>query len=374
MSQTCPLCGKAKSNEQPFCSACHRKMRDEYELNLPSYPKKSNTPVEETIAAKATPAATECSPSKQGIATLPTAKNPKRSGRAKKFFVGMLIVLLLAAGIWAFYQYVWVAYNQERAAWENALNENSPTGFVTYMNAYPSGKHFEEAQKRMMELKGNEHSSWETLKTSDDMEAFQLFLKQYPNSPYKNLVLDKVDSLSWIASMNVNTEQAYADYLELAKNKMVKGGFSTSAQERYNMLHQTYPTKAGELDTLRAQVKNFYTVLSESDYMQLHHFLAPKVYRFFTMTSSTPQAIVTGLSVKQSKSDSVKVKFLPDIRSLQYEKTVGGGFKVNIPLSKTTVTANNVKTARYGYIAHIEWTSDLKIIAIFETKPDMDAF
>lgn len=376
MSLICPLCGNSKLDEEVFCKDCSRKINKEYEVTFDNKSDESSVIVPAPVLPIVDDENLAMRQNSPVIEEEPIAVPPKRKKKNKwqKVLLIIFLSILLIMGGLAFYKFVVIEQNQERALWETVVRENNTTAYLKYMDAYPNGEHFSEAQSRLMQLKGEESSVWSKVSTSNNLTAINDFLKKYPNSPYTNIANELVDSLSWITSMNVNTAQSYADYIDLTNSGKVNGSFSTIAQERYNMLHQRYPVDSGELDTLKKVVEKFYTALSTSNYNDLRSTMANTVLRFFDKGTISSQKLSGDLLMSQTKFQDQTIEFVPDINSLQYEKTPGGIYLVNVPLTKTSIAKDNFRTSKYGYIAHIELNSDKNITSVYESKPSSANF
>ena len=64
---------------------------------------------------------------------------------------------------------------QERIIWDAAMGANTVNGYLAYMNEYPNGKHFAEAEAKMKALKEREAAAWENLKTSGKYNGISRF-------------------------------------------------------------------------------------------------------------------------------------------------------------------------------------------------------
>jgi len=133
----------------------------------------------------------------------------------------------------------------------------------------------------MKALKDREAAAWENLKTSGNITEFQDFLQQYPESPYRSLVRNRLDSLMWVAALAANTAEGYAEYMVASDSGELPGNYYNEAQKRYEMLFQSYPATAEELDKIKTIVADFYLALSDGNYKKITEYLSPKVNRSF---------------------------------------------------------------------------------------------
>jgi len=59
---------------------------------------------------------------------------------------------------------------------------------------------------------------------------------------------------------------------------------------------------------------------------------------------------------------------MPDLQSVQYDKTFNDNYKVNVPLLKTYLKEGILEQVT-GYIVHLELNPLFQIVSIYETKP-----
>jgi hypothetical protein len=369
MSQFCPICRKPKSEDELFCPECSKKIQYEYEIDL-SRPNGARnidnpSPVAADDAAFVNPV------EEQHVSSAETGKEGKKSSHKSTKIWGWIIVavLLLAGGGFAGYTYYVKGLNVDRSAWESAQHENTVKAYVAYMDQFPHGKYFAEAQSKMLQLKNEEAAAWEKLQSSDNIVAFKNFLKTYPQSPYKSLVLNRLDSLQWNATLNANNVRSYSDYMVSADSGEIPGIFYNDAQKRYEMLFQSYPVDSVEFNAIRMTMDAFFIALSNVDYNKMKEKLAPNIYRFFDSGNITRDKLIGELMVAGAKTAKPTIKFEADIDALQYQKTFNGHFKINIPLTKTYTDNNGKPVTVRGYIVHAELDDSYHIIGIYETKP-----
>ena len=152
MSQSCPLCGKAKPDDALFCEACDRRLRTDYEVKVPENelpapePNVKKQPVrteraEENPIETTTPAGTTSFEAVQ--------MEKKKKWRAPLLF--LLVIVLLGGGFFVYNETV-RKQNLERSGWETALKLNSVPGYIAYMEQFPQGAHAMEAQEGCFDL------------------------------------------------------------------------------------------------------------------------------------------------------------------------------------------------------------------------------
>lgn len=374
MSQYCPLCGKSKPEKWLFCTHCKEKIEKEYEVDVPGIrPEPEGEDVTGTgdVAER---------PRRQGVVELEQeemaearvdAVSGSRGGRGLVWGALLLLGLLLVAGFFYYGDRVRKG-NLERFQWEMALKENSVSGYLAYMQAFPKGKHYALAEENLMRLKGDEAETWNRLQSSDNRTELQDFVASYPQSPYIPLVKKRLDSLTWVAVLNDNTAEGYSDYMVASQSGELPGDYFADAQKRFELLFQSYPVAPGELDTIRANVGRFFAALSALDAAGIVNCLAPTVFRFFNSAGGEREKIVGDLLVSGARTEAPTIQFLPNVAAIAYEKTVIEHYKVNVPLQKNYLEGGKQRTIS-GYIVQLELDREFRILTVTERKPFPDA-
>lgn len=426
MSSLCPLCGNDKSEEALFCEECAKKIRNDYEVKIPerlnfaeNVSSKDNFPESgksrqgqeavsktgtfskagESVHEQANPGIvpktntfsdTGKSPHEQANDSQTIAEKEVAEAQEEPSFLntraesfsrkrkhgnrkGMVFGWVFAIGVLAAFSFVYKQYatrqTQEQMVWEEAESAHTVNAYLAYMNAYPNGKYVADAEAKMKALKDQEAATWEKLKTSGDVAELRDFLQQYPESPYRALVRNRLDSLMWIDAYTANTAQRYSEYMVAAESGELPGNYYHEAQKRFEMLFQSYPVSTEELDKIKAVVEGFYAALSDRDYKKLAEYLSPKVYRFFNKGTDSRENIVKALQLAKTKNSDSAVRFVPDLEALQYQKTPEDKIRINVPLVKQYGGEEGVARTVSGYIGHIEMDGEGRVVSIYETKP-----
>lgn len=377
MSQICPLCGKNKSEKSLFCDSCKTKIEKEYELDVPDEKRESSVTSQaeiatdtETISSEQTELSTNENSQIEAVPLFQAVKPKKRRG---KFVLIMVISILLLALIFVFFGRYIRDNNLDKSHWNVAQKENTTASYLAYMQDNPKGKYYEQAHENLMKLKATEADSWQKLQTSDNSAELRDFLTQFPESPYNPLVRKRLDSITWIATLNDNTAESYSKYMVLSQSGEFDGDYFGDAQQRYEMLFQSYPVAEADLDSIKLTVDGFFAALSAVDAANIRKYLAPEVYQFFNLGKGTREKIAGDLVISGSKTQAPTIKFNPNIGGVAYEKTMIDHFKVNVPLQKTFVQDGGKTQTVSGYIVHIELDRNYQIIIISESKPNVGA-
>ena len=366
MSQLCPTCGKIKLNDSLFCDDCTKKIRTEYEVDVPvPVDEHSEKNIKQNDAELSKPESEQSNTNyNRDNEYQPVGK--KRKPFKSLLWIGVVALILIASFI--VYNKTVRQKNLERSAWETAVKENSVDGFLAYIVSHPTGEHLEEAQSGLMRLKELEASAWERMKETGSISELRGFLQQYSTSPYVPLVKNRLDSLSWMVALYTNTVESYSEYISLTSRGEVKGEYLTLAENGYKLLYQSTPIDSEVLSNLRTTVNGFYTSLTSLDHSGMFRYLAPHVHRFFDSGGSSREKITGELLVTAAQSGGSRINFSPSLEDLQYKNSDNGSYIINIPVTKS-YTSNGEAIQVPGYIAHIEVNNECQITGIYESKP-----
>ena len=373
MSQFCPLCGK-QIGKALFCDDCKNKIEKEYEVDVPEENKSTDpTDYKQTdIKPESTENKSDVKEQDENLTSEITPVSIKPQRNKRNWFIWLLILgVLLVVGFFYYGQVVRKA-NLDRSQWDAAVKENTVSGYLTYMQAFPKGKYCNLAEESLMKLKGNEAEIWGKLQVSENTAELRDFLTQYPQSPYNSLVKKRLDSLTWVATLNDNTAESYSNYMVMSQSGEFPGYYFGDAQERYEMLFQSYPVIQTDLDNIKNTVDGFFTALSALNADEMSKYLAPIVFRFFSSGRGQREKIVGDLIISGARIQAPTIKFLPNMNTVAYEKTLIEHYIVNVSVQKSFVENGQTKTVS-GYIVNIELDRNFQIITLTESKPTPDA-
>lgn len=149
MSQFCPLCGKNKSGKALFCDDCKNKIEKEYEVDVPEENKSTDpTDYKQTdIKPESTENKSDVKEQDENLTSEITPVSIKPQRNKRNWFIWLLILgVLLVVGFFYYGQVVRKA-NLDRSQWDAAVKENTVSGYLTYMQAFPKGKYCNLAEE-----------------------------------------------------------------------------------------------------------------------------------------------------------------------------------------------------------------------------------
>jgi len=132
----------------------------------------------------------------------------------KSVLIISLIFAVIVCGI-MYYFYDNANRNKEQEAYEYAMQSNDPMVLQSYLDTY---KDADEAHRDSimahLDLLKQTDQDWTNALVSGSKEALEAYLQKYPNSPHKQEVWNKIDSIDWNVAKNADTADAYQLYLD----------------------------------------------------------------------------------------------------------------------------------------------------------------
>jgi hypothetical protein len=105
---------------------------------------------------------------------------------------------------------------REESAWRTARNTGTVEAFQEFLKHYPEGAFAREAQKAMAIL------SWDQTKTRNTQQDYEAFLKRFPDSRFAVEAQRAIVTLSWDDANAMNTQQGYQTFLKRFPDSAVK--------------------------------------------------------------------------------------------------------------------------------------------------------
>jgi cell division protein FtsN len=84
--------------------------------------------------------------------------------------------------------------SRQQSDWEKARAANSADAYEQFLKSYPNGEFSAQAQARLKEL--NEERDWQKARDTDTPEAYQAFLKQYPEGKWTEEARIRVENFT----------------------------------------------------------------------------------------------------------------------------------------------------------------------------------
>ncbi len=207
----CSNCGEIYFNYQKLCPNCYapnENLASVGHTEEPATPPVKKSPITPPIAPEPQRPVTEQQTKKK--TTLPPPV-PRKSNRSIIIF--SFIFAAIVCGI-MYYFYDSANKNKEEEAYEYAMQSTDPMVLQSYLDTYKDTNqaHIDSIQAHLTLLKQGD-MDWTNALVSGSKEALEAYLQKYPNSPHKQEVNNKIDSIDWAFAKNQDTADGYQAYL-----------------------------------------------------------------------------------------------------------------------------------------------------------------
>jgi len=317
-NKKCPLCGKETSEGELFCRDCQEIAQNSYSEELLAH--NEIIEKEETFLTE--------EPNEDKEAEVPVRKH----GISASFWVGLLIMLLLAACGGYIYLQQKEAKEAEIKYWNQCVIENTPQMYAEYLTQYPMGQFSKEARNKIIELRDEEKKEWEKMKKSSDIDALFAFITDHPEAPYIDSIRHTIDSLSWLKTIVDDTAPAYLAYIENVNIGRFSGKYLPQAQERYDYLSQLKSVEGEDLENVKKAVADFFKSLSDTDVKNLAKVSSPALIRFYDAQNQSPKVIIDSIKSDFRKNRIKGISYTPIADSIDAILDNKGIYFITLPV------------------------------------------
>ncbi|MFV0420100.1 MAG: hypothetical protein ACK5KT_15390 [Dysgonomonas sp.] len=359
----CPLCGKEMNEEDNFCGDC-REIADN------SYPNEllANSALEEVIEEAEIITEAPVNTVEESIDT-PVAAPPKSNKKLIIFVLVGALLLVLIGGVGSYIR-IQTKNTEEAhdAYWNRCISENTPLAYSKYLVQYPEGKYSELAQNKIIELRESERKEWDKLRKKSNVEALFSFLKDHPDTPYSKEIRHVIDSLSWVATAEANTKEAYLAYIENSDLGRYSGEYIDLAQQRHDYLDQLKTIEGEELEEIAKKLNDFFKALSSVDSKDIQKVTAPVLNKFYKVRNQESTQIADSIKNSFKKDKVRKISYMPQTKAMEVIQDNKGIYFITLPMNtETTFTDRKKKKEEDRYILSIILNKE-KLIQSVEIK------
>lgn len=233
----CPNCGTQVDANDTYCSFCGALVHHQ--------------PVENQKSAT----------HDSGQSSLQKTNPPTNDDSSKKnmralllSILGIIVAIALATGIFNY-----INQKNEDALWEECVSKRQINDLRSYIEKYPGGDHFEEA-KKMLDKLVMEKESWEQALASNDEDHLCSYIRYNPNSEHLEEALKLLDDIVWNKALVSDTKEAFEQYLKEFPNGIHLADARGHLDEK-----RLAELTTGECDNVRSTIQNFLLGLEEWD-------------------------------------------------------------------------------------------------------------
>ncbi len=341
----CLLCGKRNKNDDPFCDECQQMVKNELPEYLLKKENSERTSSQNVLSPKEE--SQECNIKNNEIddpnfALLKQRElllKKDRTGKNKSSVILIIgLILLITVGVIS-YLVIKDEKNSETieiAFWNECITENTPLSYSKYLVRFPNGLFTQKAEDSILKLRKQEQNDWNNLQNTQNIDAYINFKMKYPESPFKNVIAKKIDSLAWIQTKSCNTDSAYLRYLQRVDSGLYAGEYAQIARESYNSLSSLIKVKGEALKTIKTNMSEFARFLSIKKYDNARKFVTPTMNNYLGKTNIETKNIIDDLKKynKENKIKTINYSFGTD--SLEVYRNKNGIFLFDITVIKQT--------------------------------------
>lgn len=145
-------------------------------------------------------------------------QKPKEDKEKKNKHISLLVSLAITV-ITCFvllYFYQDGKANTERNDFESAMQSKNADVLQQYITDYEQTApiaHIQEARKLLTSLQGIK-DDWADVEKQNTRAGYAAYLQAHPDTPHKQQIKEKLDSMDWAAACAANNEDAYAKYID----------------------------------------------------------------------------------------------------------------------------------------------------------------
>ncbi len=143
----------------------------------------------------------------------------------------------------------------EALMWRNAARKDTPEAYLEFLRIFPEGMYSDQCRQQ---LSDKEDSWWQDISLAPTEESIHGYLEVFPIGKYVGMARMLLEDMPWLETCKINTEAAYLKYREENPGKH---------QDEIKTILNTF---RDEQDWVKAQ--NLNTTEAYKDYLKAHRF------------------------------------------------------------------------------------------------------
>lgn len=304
----CPDCGEVYFDDQVMCPACHRPTE-----------KKQSAPVQSPVQVQF---------QQQTNAETTVKQETQPQEPKKKSYTALIISLVFAAVVCGvcYYYYNDAKMQKERESYEYAMSSTDPMVLQLYLDTYKdtNTEHRDSIQSRLSKLHEVE-TEWNNAVKSGTRDAIETYLKNHPDTPYKGLALNKIDSMDFVVAQKANTLEAYNAYLD----KHADGKYADQAKNELDAIKSSQVLPE-ETQMIKGLFKRFFQSVNSRNEDGMLATVADQLISFLGNTSAGKSDVLMFLQ-KLYKSDITNMNWhILDDYQIEKKQTGQGEYEFTV--------------------------------------------
>ncbi len=230
----CPNCGTQVNATDSYCSFCGARVQHELQAQQHQSPASGYENRRREAANR------EDDTSKKNVKALLFS------------ILGIVVAIILATLIFNY-----INDKNEESLWEQCESKHQIGELKEYIEKYPDGEHYEEAQALLNKLV-RDKEAWDQARVSNDEDHLRAYIRNHPDSEHIDEAHNVLDDVVWNNAVAKNSKEAYDQYLR----DFPDGKHAAEARSRFDERRRAELTTA-ESDNVRSTVMNFLLGLEE---------------------------------------------------------------------------------------------------------------
>lgn len=364
----CPECGRDVSENAPFCPNCGIKISQNIKkcpecgtITLLSnnlcphcgYPFKAE---DQALHEEHRPEEKAYNPNEGN-------EEPAKNNSKKKWIIAIVIaVVVIIAGVIIYAQSAWQAQDEEEIAYQNLTNDTNVQDYEDFLSNYPDSKYKTNVQNRMNALKA-ENDKWMSICLSGSKNDFLQFMAQFPSSPYEQQCKAKIDSLDWLEAKQLNTSDAIQRYLD----EHPDGKYVSEAADLQSSINDK-TVEPQEEELIRSTMVQFFTSLGTNDKAGVCANISPVMTNFLQKKNAKKADVISVMDqMHPTAITSMQFTVNSDFVITKSKASNGSTYSVKFSVDQNIARTDEGKTfASYTVSANL--TPQFKISALKMTE------
>ena len=184
-------------------------------------------------------------------------ESKRRIKRVIVYVLSAFFIILISILGYRYYQNSKVEIEQK--TWEAICNSQKIADYEDYVMKFPNGKHRSIANDRIDNIR-KELKLWNEVKDRDDEYGLQEYMQKYPQGIYYDEANNRRDEALWKKAVKMNNKIGYQDYLY----NYPRGNHQVSAEDRLAHLEEAEITET-EANNVASVISQYFRALASGD-------------------------------------------------------------------------------------------------------------
>ena len=283
---TCPVCGQPVDSQAPVCPNCQTPIAN----NIITCPQCGTVYLKNLSACPSchakNPVATAAAGNGMGGQNLPP--QPPVGKKSKRWVWIACLIAAIVIGCGAYFYHVNEQNNAEQTAYEQALTSDDPDVLQSYLDTYgeENPEHRAKIEQMLNKLKVT-MDEWNTTLVNNSKQGFLDFLSRHPDTPYKDIIRHKVDSIDWATAVSENTIDAFQEYLD----NHADGEHYDEAEDNIKNIKTTV-VQPEEEDNVRSVIHDFFSSINTNSESAISRCVADVLTSFLGKPNATQGDVI----------------------------------------------------------------------------------